>query len=804
MAAPGAQPAAELVITASGTEQRLFDTPYAVGVVDAPTAAQRRADGQPVEALARVPGLVVSTTAHNYAQDLQISSRGFGARASFGVRGMRLYADGIPASGPDGQGQVSHFDLAGAQRVEVLRGPFSALYGNSSGGVISLVSAAPTSAAPGCRRRCRQPRPEAVRVGVEAPLDGGFSLRASRLAASRSTASARTARPSARWATCAWAGTARTTASSSCSRPPGPAGAGPAGPDRAQFEADPDQTTRPRPRSSTRARATRQDAGRPELAPPLRSPARCARASSRLHRPACGDAVAGHPRGPRSDPRHGGRRDRLRPPLQRRRRPAGLALGAGGRARRSWWPAPAPSAAWTTAAATRTSPAAAPTRCWASPARCGATSATASQPRPLRAGRGRARAALERPALGLRSGRVDFRSATATSPPATATTRGPRLPLHQPGGGAAVAGQPALALYLSAGRGFESPTFGELAYRPDGTGFNSALKAQTSRQWELGAKWRPAARALSLDAAVFRIDTDDEIGVATSSGGRTTFQQRRAARAPGRRARPALAHRRGLARAGWRPAGSTRAIAADGRRGAGRPPHRRHAARSGYAELAWLPAGGIELALEARAQGRVPVNDPTATSPPASACWRCARSGSARPAIGRSNCWAASTTWPDRRVVGSVIVNEGNQRFFEPAPGRGGLLAVRWSAGFSAPRSAAPRRPGSGDSGGAVRLMIAGVVDATCVAWPCRGCRQPAGGGALTPKPVSLQFAEPKRSQFDHDHRPRRRSQDPPLGAAFARRARRGNHHHAPRRAGGPTRGSGCARRCEGGRRRPA
>src|SRR3546814_5772317 len=69
--------------------------------------------------------------------------RGFGARASFGIRGVRLYRDGIPATMPDGQGQVSHFMLESAGRVEVLRGPFSALYGNSSGGVISVSSADP-------------------------------------------------------------------------------------------------------------------------------------------------------------------------------------------------------------------------------------------------------------------------------------------------------------------------------------------------------------------------------------------------------------------------------------------------------------------------------------------------------------------------------------------------------------------------------------------------------------------------------------------------------------------------------------
>ncbi len=86
------------------------------------------------------PG-VLARDRQNYAQDEQISIRGFGARATFGVRGVRLYTDGIPATMPDGQGQVSHFNLDSADRVEVLRGPFSALYGNSSGGVIQLFTA---------------------------------------------------------------------------------------------------------------------------------------------------------------------------------------------------------------------------------------------------------------------------------------------------------------------------------------------------------------------------------------------------------------------------------------------------------------------------------------------------------------------------------------------------------------------------------------------------------------------------------------------------------------------------------------
>ncbi|RZJ21351.1 TonB-dependent receptor [Acinetobacter sp. UBA3106] len=87
------------------------------------------------ETLKGVPGLQLNNR-ENYAQDLQISMRGFGARSTFGVRGIRLYVDGIPATMPDGQGQTSNIDLSSLDHVEILGGPFSALYGNSSGGTI--------------------------------------------------------------------------------------------------------------------------------------------------------------------------------------------------------------------------------------------------------------------------------------------------------------------------------------------------------------------------------------------------------------------------------------------------------------------------------------------------------------------------------------------------------------------------------------------------------------------------------------------------------------------------------------------
>jgi outer membrane receptor for Fe3+-dicitrate len=89
------------------------------------------------ESLGGVPGLLARDR-QNYAQDVQISVRGFGARSTFGIRGVRLYVDGIPATLPDGQGQISNVELGSVDRIEVLRGPFSALYGNSSGGVIQV------------------------------------------------------------------------------------------------------------------------------------------------------------------------------------------------------------------------------------------------------------------------------------------------------------------------------------------------------------------------------------------------------------------------------------------------------------------------------------------------------------------------------------------------------------------------------------------------------------------------------------------------------------------------------------------
>ncbi|HSE13289.1 MAG TPA: TonB-dependent receptor plug domain-containing protein, partial [Rudaea sp.] len=129
-----------IVVTATRSETPAFETAASIDSVSLADPAANTPGINPSEYLATIPGLIARDR-QNYAQDEQISIRGFGARSSFGVRGVRLYVDGIPATMPDGQGQVSNFNLGSGDRIEVLRGPFSALYGNSSGGVIQIFTA---------------------------------------------------------------------------------------------------------------------------------------------------------------------------------------------------------------------------------------------------------------------------------------------------------------------------------------------------------------------------------------------------------------------------------------------------------------------------------------------------------------------------------------------------------------------------------------------------------------------------------------------------------------------------------------
>jgi iron complex outermembrane recepter protein len=126
-----------ITVTATRAETPLDNVPAAVGFVDRTAIQSMRQTVGLDESLGRIPGVFVQNR-YNFAQDLRISIRGFGARAAFGVRGVKLLVDGIPETTADGQSQVDTIDLGSTDRIEIIRGATSSLYGNASGGVISL------------------------------------------------------------------------------------------------------------------------------------------------------------------------------------------------------------------------------------------------------------------------------------------------------------------------------------------------------------------------------------------------------------------------------------------------------------------------------------------------------------------------------------------------------------------------------------------------------------------------------------------------------------------------------------------
>lgn len=126
----------EVIVSATRVAREALRTPFAISAVERQNIARTQQLGLD-EALNRVPGAFFQNR-YNFAQDLRVSLRGFGARAQFGIRGIRIYVDGIPSTLPDGQGGVDDIDLGSASRIEVLRGPAAALYGASAGGVINI------------------------------------------------------------------------------------------------------------------------------------------------------------------------------------------------------------------------------------------------------------------------------------------------------------------------------------------------------------------------------------------------------------------------------------------------------------------------------------------------------------------------------------------------------------------------------------------------------------------------------------------------------------------------------------------
>lgn len=685
----GGEPTEQVVVTGSILQRVVEDAPYAITVIDRDTFRQAGPMVNLSEALARVPGLVVNNRS-NYAQDLQISARGFGARAGFGVRGLRLYTDGIPATGPDGQGQVAHFDLAGAQRVEVLRGPFSVLYGNSSGGVISLVSAPARRSEVEGEIDVGSFGFRQVRAGLGTPLGEGWDLRvgasAMRIDGFRPQSEAERQLANVRLG---WqGGSDRVLLLANHYRQPAQ---DPLGLTRAQWEEDPTQTT-----AVAEDFNTRKDADQTQLGASWRhafagqGPLQESQVSAYV-----GDRSVTQwqaiPVATQGNPRHGGGVvdfDRRYQGIDARLRWAlgpvdlltGVVLERQQDDRRGYenYRGSAPDQVLGVTGRLRRD-----------------EDNTASTRDAFVQGEWAPSSALVASA-GLRSGRVTLSTDDRylgngdDSGDMAFHYTNPVLGLRWT---AFKQGSESLQWHASVARGFESPTLGELAYRPDGAGgFNTDLRPQTSRQLELGAKWRRAD--LALDVALFQARVSNEIATLSNSGGRATFHNVGDTRRQGLE----LAAR-WLPANGWRAQLSTTWLDARyqdaflacsgtpctapsvpvpaGNRIAGTQ------RVNAWAELAWRGAAWGEWGLELRGAGRTAVNDTNTDFAPGYGLLALRWSKRYRLSGQHQLEWLARVdNLADRNHVGSVIVNDGNGRFFEPGAPRSFMLGARLLGGW--------------------------------------------------------------------------------------------------------------------------
>ncbi len=680
-----------VVVTGTRSAQSAQSLPMSIDRVDADRLREGRLLINLSESLQHVPGINIQSRS-NYAQDLQISSRGFGARASFGVRGVRLFADGIPATQPDGQGQVSHFSLGSADRVEVLRGSFAVLYGNAAGGVIQIFTEdAPRQAFSelqlahggavaqrlGLRFGGRPYESINGYVGIVGEV-GRFAIEGFRphSSANKTSGNLKLHGEAIRGASITrWSLIGNSIDLFALD---------PLGLTQADFSANPDATAASALQFNTR-KSTRQSqlGGRLEHQFAKtglfdHSIEFMAYAGERavtqfLAIPVATQNPATHPGGVIDlDRRYQGFDLRYRLQAARGRLVAGIQsdqltefrrgyenfmgtnLGVLGRLRRDefnlasnldayvqvqWRPSPALH---------------------------------------IDAGLRRSQVEVESKDRYIIPGRNPDDSGTV------------RYQAVTPALGLSYHFAPNANGYLSIGKGFETPTLNELSYRPGGlTGLNLSLLPSSSLHAELGLKvhFNTGLGRVRLNTAIFNARTDNELSTVSNSGGRATFQN------------VGKTHRQGVELSlNWRvneyvetrfshtaikavylqafdtctsiPCVTPTGSVAAGNKLPGLP------GRSTYLDLRYKHPSGMIAALEHKQQGKIFVNDlNTEAARPYSVTHGRLSYTWSYGALRLAASGAIENIF-NRRYAGSVIVNESNRRFFEPAPGRSWLLSL--------------------------------------------------------------------------------------------------------------------------------
>jgi iron complex outermembrane receptor protein len=684
-AAQSAPPIATLEpvqVTATRTARPASGVPAAITVLAGKRLATDTLGINLPEKLHGVAG-VSARERQNYAQDVQVSIRGFGARSTFGIRGVRLYLDGIPATMPDGQGQVSNFNLASAGRLEILRGPFSALYGNASGGVIQLFTA-DGAADPGTRLGLAFGSDATEREsfdfrGVNGALDYNldfthFSTDGFRdhSRAQRNSFNAKVKLTTAGGGTLTLLGNALFS----------PTALDPLGLTADQFADDPRQATAAAALFNTRKALQHEQLG-------LIFERALTQSQSLRLLGYTGTRVVTQflavPVAAQANPLNGGgvvdldnrfsgfdgrwsfQGDLAARPFdlvvgvnydeQEQHRLGfenfvGGSLGVRGQLRRDQLDRVRDFDQYAQAD-------------WS----------------PLD------KVSL---LLGLRHSTVRFDSrdhyVTAANPDDSGRQQ---FSATSPVAGISFRPVAFLNLYVSYGHGFETPTFDELGYRADGSaGLNFALHAARSHSTELGAKAKLSDKA-ELELAVFRADTDDELAVATNSGGRSTFQNTGKARRQGVeltlhaqlgkswQTQLAYTHldanfRDAFLTCNSSPCATPNVLVPAGAQIPG-------VARSMiYLAASWENGNGWHAGVTGQYVSSMAVDNVgdarahpyTVFDADAGYEFRHHRPD-ARAFVRIGNIFS-------RRYAGSVIVNESNGRYFEPAPGRTFLVGMDW------------------------------------------------------------------------------------------------------------------------------